>query len=77
MAKSNLNTAPVLLDKRVVERNIKKGMLTREEYEKHLVGLADVATQAEKITATLHGDDDDDDDLDDLDDEEDNDDAEG
>lgn len=61
MAKVNHNTAPVLLDRRVVERNIKKGLLTREEFEKHLDGLSDVAGQAEKIAATLHGRDDDDD----------------
>lgn len=71
MAKVNHNTAPVLLDRRVVERNIKKGLLTREEFEKHLEGLGDVAGQAEKIAATLHGrDDDHDDDVEENDDDE-------
>ena len=34
---------PRLLDKRTVERNIKKGLLTRKDYEKHLKSLEDVA----------------------------------
>lgn len=77
MAKVNHNTAPVLLDRRVVERNIKKGLITREEFEKHLEGLGDVGAQAEKIAATLHGRDDDHDVDDDDDDVEENDDNEG
>jgi hypothetical protein len=32
-----------LLDKRTVERNIKKGLLSRKDYEKHLKALDDVA----------------------------------
>jgi len=32
-----------LYDKRTVDRSIKKGLLTRKDYEKHLKGLADVA----------------------------------
>jgi hypothetical protein len=34
---------PRLFDRRVVERNIKKGLVTRKDYEKHLKALADVA----------------------------------
>lgn len=34
---------PRLLDRRVVERNIKKGLLTRKDYEKFLKALPDVA----------------------------------
>lgn len=56
MAKVNNNTAPVLLDRRVVERNIKKGLLTREDYEKHLGSLTDVSALSEKVSATLHAD---------------------
>jgi hypothetical protein len=33
---------PRLFDRRVVERNIKKGLITRKDYEKHLKSLADV-----------------------------------
>lgn len=32
-----------LFDRRTVERNIKKGLITRKDYEKHLKALADVA----------------------------------
>jgi hypothetical protein len=35
---------PRLFDRRVVERNIKKGLITRKDYEKHLKSLSDVAT---------------------------------
>jgi len=34
---------PRLFDRRVVERNIKKGLVTRKDYEKHLKSLNDVA----------------------------------
>jgi hypothetical protein len=34
---------PRLFDKRTVERNIKKGLITRKDYEKHLKTLDDVA----------------------------------
>jgi hypothetical protein len=34
---------PRLFDRRVVERNIKKGLITRKDYEKHLKSLSDVA----------------------------------
>lgn len=32
-----------LFDRRTVERNIKKGLVTRKDYEKHLKALDDVA----------------------------------
>jgi hypothetical protein len=32
-----------LFDKRTIERNIKKGLVTRKDYEKHLKALDDVA----------------------------------
>lgn len=34
---------PRLFDRRVVERNIKKGVITRKDYEKHLKSLTDVS----------------------------------
>ena len=34
---------PRLYDHRTVERNIKKGLITRKDYEKHLKALEDVA----------------------------------
>ncbi|HJL15093.1 MAG TPA: hypothetical protein RMH99_05525 [Sandaracinaceae bacterium LLY-WYZ-13_1] len=39
-----------LLDKRVVERNIAKGLVDRKEYEKHLGALPDVEDNAEACT---------------------------
>jgi hypothetical protein len=32
-----------LFDSRTVERNIRKGLITRKDYEKHLKGLTDVS----------------------------------
>jgi hypothetical protein len=32
-----------LFDKRTVDRNIKKGLIARKDYEKHIKGLEDVA----------------------------------
>jgi hypothetical protein len=44
-----------LFDVRTLERNIKKGLTTRKDYEKYLKGLAD---SAEKVAATdEHSDD--------------------
>jgi hypothetical protein len=34
-----------LYDKRTVDRNIKKGLVTRKDYEKHLKALEDVANK--------------------------------
>jgi len=50
-----------LFDVRTIERSIKKGLVTRKEYEKHLKGLPD---GAEKVAPPEEhpGDDDDDDD---------------
>ncbi|HVV52884.1 MAG TPA: hypothetical protein VHO06_24700 [Polyangia bacterium] len=48
-----------LFDKRTVERNIKKGLVTRKDYEKHLKTLDDVAGKG------VYGGNEDDDDEDD------------
>jgi hypothetical protein len=64
----------MLLDRRVVERNIRKGIVTRAEYETFLRELGDVADNAETVTAKL-GEEDPVEDIDD--DEEESDDAEG
>ena len=42
MAREDARTAR-LYDRRTVDRNIKKGLLTRKDYEKHLKSLEDVA----------------------------------
>lgn len=66
-----------LVDRRVVERNIRKGILSREEYQTFLDGLKDVANNAETVRARLGVDDEpaevdanDDDDAEDDDEEE-------
>jgi hypothetical protein len=43
----------MLLDRRVVERNIRKGIVTREEYDTFLRELGDTAENSELITARL------------------------
>jgi len=35
--------SPSLFDRRIVERNIKRGLITRKDYEKFLKSLPDVA----------------------------------
>ena len=42
MARDDVKTSR-LYDRRTVDRNIKKGLLTRKDYEKHLKSLDDVA----------------------------------
>lgn len=39
-----------IVDKRIVERNIKKGVISRADYEKHIKKLADVADNAEEVS---------------------------
>lgn len=58
----------MLFDRRVVERNIRKGVVSREEYSEWLGKLTDAAPNSEVIRATL-GVDDDVDDSDDGDDD--------
>ncbi len=43
MSRDTDNKTTRLYDKRTVERNIKKGLLTRKDYEKHVKSLEDVA----------------------------------
>jgi hypothetical protein len=57
-----------LYDKRTVDRSIKKGLLTRKDYEKHLKGLEDVAPKG-VFGGPADDIDDDDDDIDEGDDE--------
>jgi len=49
-----------LYDKRIVERNIKKGLLSRKDYEKHLKSLEDIADKGLYGGPLEDGDDDDD-----------------
>ncbi len=43
----------MLLDRRVVERNIRAGIVTREEYDASLRALVDTGENAESIRARL------------------------
>lgn len=45
-----------LVDKRVVQRYLKKGQLDGKEYEKHLKSLPDLTDQAVPIESALEGD---------------------
>lgn len=65
----------IKFDKRLIERNLRKGLITREEYQAHLDSLKDREAQAARVEARLEAvfgveADDDDDDDDDLDSEE-------
>jgi hypothetical protein len=51
------------LDKRVVHRYVRKGIVDDKEYEKHLKNLPDLADAAAPVEASIEGED--------LDDEED------
>lgn len=43
----------MLLDKRLVQRHIEAGLVSREEYTKHIDALADVGDKAEILNAEL------------------------
>ena len=42
-----------LFDTRVVERNIEKGLITREDYEAYLASLEDLTEKADSFEATF------------------------
>ena len=56
-----------LFDRRVVERNIKKGLITRKDYEKHLKSLSDVGGNIASPEERIEDAGDDDDDIDEPD----------
>jgi hypothetical protein len=45
---------PRVLDKRVVERSIQKGVITRADFEKHLASLPDRASASESIAPLVY-----------------------
>jgi hypothetical protein len=49
-----------LIDKRVVARNIDKGLVDAKELEKHIKGLPDIADKGEIISYAEEGDEDED-----------------
>jgi hypothetical protein len=63
MARDDVKTAR-LFDRRTVERNIKKGLITRKDYEKHLKALEDTADKG--VYGGTDTDEPDDDDIDDT-----------
>jgi hypothetical protein len=58
-----------LFDRRVVERNIKKGLTTRKDYEKHLKSLSDVGGNIASPEERIEDGPDDDDIIDEPDDD--------
>ncbi len=40
-------------DKRLVERNLRKGIITQKELEEHVKGLEDKATRAARVESVL------------------------
>jgi len=44
------------LDKRVVDRNVQRGSVKREDLEAHLKNLPDLADQADNIADRIYGD---------------------
>jgi hypothetical protein len=44
-----------VLDKRILERNLKKGLITAKELEEHLAKLSDVGEKAEVIRVNVPG----------------------
>jgi hypothetical protein len=59
---------PRFWDVRTLERRLRRGQLTKKDYEKHLKSLPDIADKAAAVEPDDLDDDDDDDD-DDLDDD--------
>ena len=55
---------PRFWDVRTIDRRVKRGLLTRKEYEKHVKALDDVAAKGETMALADFADDDDDDDID-------------
>ncbi len=70
--RKDITPRDMLMDRRVVERNIRKGLVTPEEYAQYLATLPDVGENAEEVRAKL-GEDESLDDMDDLPEDEDED----
>jgi O-phosphoseryl-tRNA(Cys) synthetase len=45
---------PILIDKRLVERQLKKGRLSPADFDKYLQGLPDVGDKAENIAGIVY-----------------------
>ncbi len=60
---------PKLIDKRIAERNLRKGLLDEKTYERHIKGLPDLAEKAAPIESTMSDEDEDFEDEDEIDEE--------
>jgi|GEM_PF-1160858 hypothetical protein len=52
--KSSDEIPAILVDKRLVERQIARGKLSNADFEKHLQGLADCADRADNIASVVY-----------------------
>lgn len=61
---SQTTPALLLFDRRLMERNLRKGFLTQAEVDARLAAIPDCSANAERVAASLHdepaGDDDED-----------------
>lgn len=56
MADKKKDAKPIAqLDKRVIDRSVARGFLSKSEYEAHLKGLPDLAEQADNIADKVYG----------------------
>lgn len=46
-----------LVDKRVAQRYVRKGVVDEKDYEKHMKSLPDLADQAVPVEASIEGED--------------------
>ncbi len=43
----------MLYDKRIVDRNIRRGLISRKDFDKHLKALHDLKREATEVEATI------------------------
>ena len=56
MADKKKDAKPIAqLDKRVIDRSVARGFLSRTEYDAHLKALPDLADQADNIADKIYG----------------------
>jgi hypothetical protein len=52
--KNSDDVAPILVDKRLYERQLAKGRITQAAYDKHINALPDVADKADNIANVVY-----------------------
>lgn len=56
MAEKKKDAKPIAqLDKRVIDRSVARGFMSRTEYDAHLKALPDLADQADNIADKIYG----------------------